>query len=218
MSVHFATPEEISQWNDLIIANPDGGNVFSSVEYAQQKTLGEYTPRYVVADNIAITVLEKKTPPFGKLWYLPKGPNVTDTKTLFSVLALLTPFAKQHGAFVIRIESELEKDTTPLLEKEGLIKATPIIPNPSTITLDISPSLNDLLLSLPQKGRYAIRRAERDGVSVKAIKATEKNCKIMYSLLQETAEGQFGIRSYHYFKTFWQRFSKNNMGQLFLPT
>jgi len=215
MPVRFAVPDEVVRWNDLILRNPDKGNVFSSFEYAQQKKLGEYTPLYVIIDDIAITILEKKTPPLGKMWYLPKGPNVTDTKTLFSVLKQLTPFAKKHGAFVVRIESELEKATTSELEKQGLIHANPIIPNPSTITLNIAAPLDELLISLPQKGRYAIKRAERDGVSVKKVDASEKNCKIMYSLLEETAQGQFGIRNYHYFKTFWQRFEKNNNGQLF---
>jgi lipid II:glycine glycyltransferase (peptidoglycan interpeptide bridge formation enzyme) len=37
----------------------------------------------------------------------------------------------------------------------------------------------------------------------------------MYKLLSETAEGQFGIRSYEYYKTFWQRFESAGLGQLF---
>ncbi len=36
----------------------------------------------------------------------------------------------------------------------------------------------------------------------------------MYDLLSETAKGQFGIRSYEYFKTFWQRFEAAGYGQL----
>lgn len=37
----------------------------------------------------------------------------------------------------------------------------------------------------------------------------------MYKLLSETAEGQFGIRNYNYYKTFWQTFEKTGNGQLF---
>lgn len=215
MSVRFATSEEISNWDSLILSNPDGGNVFSSFEYAEQKESGGYTHRFLFVNELAVTVLEKNTPPLGKLWYLPKGPNVTSSKALFDTLKLLKPFALKRGVFAVRIETELPRSQQPTLSRHGLKKAAPIIPNPSTITLDLTPDLDTILMNLPQKGRHAIRRAERDGVTIERVPATEKNCKIMYALLSETAEGQFGIRSYEYYKTFWQRFEKAGLGQLF---
>ena len=215
MTARYATPEEIDSWDSLILANPDNGNIFSSSEYAEIKKLTHYTTRYIIVDTLAVTVLEKQTPPLGKLWYLPKGPNVTTTKELFDVLKAIRPLAKKAGVFVMRIESELDRACQPTLERHGLKKAAAIIPNPSTITLDISKSLEDVLSSLPQKGRHAIRRAERDGVTITSVKATDKNCEIMYKLLSDTAEGQFGIRSYNYYKSFWQLFEEANLGQLF---
>ena len=218
MSVRFATQDEIARWDELIVANPDGGNIFSSYEYAQQKLLGGYKAHFLIVNKLAVTVLEKSTPPLGKLWYLPKGPNVTSSKALFDTLELLKPFAAKRGVFVVRIETELSRSQRPTLTRRGLKKAAPIIPNPSTITLDISPKLDDLLMSLPQKGRHAIRRAERDGVTIEKVEATDKNCKLMYKLLSETAEGQFGIRSYNYYKTFWQHFEASGNGQLFFAS
>lgn len=218
MTARYATPEEIAHWDNLILANPDGGNVFSSYEYSEVKKLNGYSVRYIISGHLAITVLEKQTPPFGRLWYLPKGPNVISGKQLFDCLKALKPLAKKAGVFVIRIESELSRSCQPTLERHGLKKAAAIIPNPSTITLDISDPLEKVLESLPQKGRHAIRRAERDGVKVTSVKATEANCKKMYKLLSETAEGQFGIRSYNYYKTFWQSFEKADLGQLFFAS
>jgi len=215
MSVRFATSKEIASWDSHILANPDGGNVFSSFPYAEQKETGGYTHRFLFVNDLAVTVLEKSTPPLGKLWYLPKGPNVTNSKALFDTLKLLKPFAKKRGVFVVRIETELPRSQQPTLSRHGLQKAAPIIPNPSTITLDIAPELDDVLMSLPQKGRHAIRRATRDGVTAEQVPATEENCQLMYELLSETAEGQFGIRNYAYYKTFWQRFEKAGYGQLF---
>jgi lipid II:glycine glycyltransferase (peptidoglycan interpeptide bridge formation enzyme) len=180
-----------------------------------QKETGGYTARFIFVGDLAITVLEKNIPLLGKLWYLPKGPGVVCSKELFSVLKALKPFAKKHGVFVIRIESELRREQQPTLRRHGLLPANPIIPNPSTITLDISDNLETVLTNLPQKGRYAIKRAQRDGVTTKLVKTTEANCKKMYSLLTETAEGQFGIRNYKYYRSFWQRFADNGNGQLF---
>ncbi|MGH7218625.1 MAG: lipid II:glycine glycyltransferase FemX [Candidatus Microsaccharimonas sp.] len=215
MTARYATEVEISQWDSLILKNPDGGNVFASLEYSHIKRLQKYTPRYIIAGKIAVTVLEKQTAPLGKLWYLPKGPGVTSAKQLFDTLKALKPLAKKAGVFAVRVESELDRASRATIERHGLKKAAPIIPNPSTITIDISPSLEDILTGLPQKGRHAVRRAERDGVTVEKVAVTEKNAQIMYNLLAETAEGQFGIRSYNYYKTFWKTFEKAEIGQLF---
>ena len=106
MTVRYATPEEITNWDSLITANHDGGNVFSSYEYSEIKKLTNYTPRFIVLDKLAVTVLEKQTAPLGKLWYLPKGPNVTSSKALFDTLAALKPLAKKANVFAIRVETE----------------------------------------------------------------------------------------------------------------
>ena len=215
MTVRFATQTEIDDWDNQILANPDGGNVFSSYEFAMQKETGGYIAQFVMVNDLAITVLEKKAPFLGKLWYLPKGPEVNSTKELWSVLNELGPFAKKYNVFAIRIEPELNRSQQPTLTRHGLIKSKPIIPNPSTITLDLSDNIENILTNLPQKGRHAIKRAERDGVKIEIVKSNEKNCQIMYELLAETAKGQFGIRNYDYFRTFWQRFESAGYGQLF---
>jgi lipid II:glycine glycyltransferase (peptidoglycan interpeptide bridge formation enzyme) len=215
MNARYATADEISHWNELILRNPDAGNVFASYEYSQIKVLTGYTPRYIVVDSLAVTVLEKTTFPLGRFWYLPKGPGVLSPKAVSDVLEALTPLAQQAHVFLIKVESELDAQTAPTLERQGLRKAAPIIPNPSTITLALPESLDALLMSLPQKGRHAIRRAERDGVTVQQVPVTEDNAQKMYALLSETAEGQFGIRSYSYYKSFWETFSTGGLGQLF---
>lgn len=215
MTPRFATSQEIANWNTHIIANPDGGNVFASYEFALQKETGGYKAHFVFIGDLALTILEKRVPGLGKLWYLPKGPEVTCTKELWTVLDALKPFAKKHRVFAIRLEPELRREQQPTLCRHELIKAKPIIPNPSTITLDISAPLETILANLPQKGRYAIKRAERDGVTTKLVKTTDSNCKKMYDLLTVTAEGQFGIRSYDYYRSFWQRFASSGSGQLF---
>lgn len=215
LNARYATPQEIKHWNELILHNPDGGTVFATHEYAEIKRLTRYTPRFIIIGSTAVTVLEKKTPPFGSLWYLPKGPGVTTAKQLIDTLAALKPLARKAHVFAIRIESELDASVAPTLARHGLRRAAPIIPSASTITLDISASEDTLIASLPQKGRHAIRRAQRDGVTVSAVPATNKNCKRMYKLLSETADGQFGIRSFDYYQTYWQTFAEHGLGQLF---
>jgi lipid II:glycine glycyltransferase (peptidoglycan interpeptide bridge formation enzyme) len=217
MIVRYATPDEKQTWNARILSNPDGGNVFQGFELAEQKKLGRWTPRFIVAENVSITVLEKAVFGLGKLWYLPKGPGVTSTRELDDLLPALSEFARAQGVFAVKIESEILKtdETLASLLKLGLKKVRPIQPNVSTVILDISDDLDVVMARLNQKGRHAIKRAERDGVTTKLVDASDENCEIMYHLLADTAAGAFRIRSYAYYKSFWQRYASTGLGQLF---
>lgn len=213
--VRFASQTEIANWNKHLANNPNGGSIFETYEYANIKKLTNYRPVFLFIGELAVTVLEKKASPLGVFWYLPKGPGVTSASDLITALELLRPFAKKQAVFMIRIETELPKEQSSKLQDHGLVLAKPVIPNSSTILLDITKPADDLLLSLPQKGRHAIRRAQKDGVTVQQVPANDQNSKKMYALLTETAQGQFGIRSFNYYKTYWQSFESAGMGQLF---
>ena len=217
MEIRFATDQEIADWNNKILANPDGGNVFQGYEFAEQKRLGGWNPRYVMAGKLAVTVLEKKVVGHGKLWYVPKGPGVASPVALGDMLHELQKFAHDHGVFAVKVEPELLKTESALLafKELGLVPVAPIQPNSSTVLIDLSPSLDTIMANLNQKGRHAIRRAERDGVTVKQVKATEKNCQLFYDLLAETAAGSFVIRPYEYYQKFWQTYADAGLGQLF---
>jgi lipid II:glycine glycyltransferase (peptidoglycan interpeptide bridge formation enzyme) len=217
MTIHFATPQETERWDELLLANPDRGNVFQSLEFTAQKALGGWTARFVMADTLALTVLEKQVTGLGKVWYLPKGPGITSTRQLDDLLPELRDFAASNGVFVVKIEPELSPspETSADLMKLGLVKVTPIQPNFSTVLLDLIGTPDEIMASLNQKGRHAIRRAERDGVTVQAVPSSDDNCRLMYDLLAATAEGSFRIRHYDYYRTFWQRYEAADLGQLF---
>ena len=217
MTVRFAADREITDWDKHILANPDGGNILQSQEMARQKTLSGWTPRYLMADDVAILALEKSVLGLGKLWYIIKGPGVTNTKELGVIVPILKKFAGDNGVFMIKIEPEITKSDETLVDlmNLGLFKVRNIQPNASTVLLDLSNDLEKVMASLHQKGRHAIRRAERDGVVIKKVPATNENCRAMFSLYQITAEGQFGIRPYSYYKKFWQHFERAQMGQMF---
>ncbi|MEP6710649.1 MAG: peptidoglycan bridge formation glycyltransferase FemA/FemB family protein, partial [Candidatus Saccharibacteria bacterium] len=150
--------------------------------------------------------------------WLDAGPGVASLSELKNLIPALHAFAKKQGVFTIKIESELPADTSTdaAIVALGVIKTRPIQPNYSTVLIDVRPSLDDIIKALPQKGRHAIRRAERDGVTVKKVPASKQNCEVMFKLLSDTAKGAgFGIRSYDYYEKFWQRYEKAGLGQLF---
>lgn len=218
MTIRFADKHELTTWNQAILANPDGGNVFQSLEYSNLKKRGDWKPHFLFVGTVALSVLEKNCIGLGKVWYIMKGPGVVSPTQLKSILTPLRAFAKKQGVFTIKIEPEILKlaSTLEAMTKLGLVKTNPIQPNISTVALDISPSLDQILITMPQKGRYAIKRAERDGVTIKRVPATNENCRIMFDLLQKTAiDSQFGIRAPEYYKEYWQTFAQEKQGQLF---
>jgi lipid II:glycine glycyltransferase (peptidoglycan interpeptide bridge formation enzyme) len=214
MATRFATDDEIQHWNDHVNANPDGGNILQGREFIEQKALAGWTPRYVFVDKRAVAFIEKSMPLLGKVWYSPKGPSTTSADDLKMLIGELTPLARSAGVFTVKIEPELDYQTD--LSHLGLIPTTPIQYNYSTVYVDLSPSLDGILAGLNQKGRHAIRRAERDGVSVKAVPASDEHCKTMYDLFTGTAHGAgFAIRPPEYYRSFYRAYESQGRGQLF---
>jgi lipid II:glycine glycyltransferase (peptidoglycan interpeptide bridge formation enzyme) len=217
MTITFADQNHIDNWNQHILANPDGGNLLQGKEFADLKAMSGWKPRFIMAGTVAITALEQAVPGLGKLWYLSKGPGISTIRELDELLPDLKAFARKSGVFAIKIEPELRKSDETLadLMKLGLNRVRPIQPSFSTITLDIADDLETVMERLNQKGRHAIRRAERDGVTTQLVESSDENCRIMYDLLTETAAGSFSIRHFDYYKLFWQRFEAAGFGQLF---
>ena len=192
-------------------------NILQGEIFLQQKAKAGWKIHHLEVAGRAVGVMEKSLPLLGKVWYLPKGPSTTSVDDLDKVLAELIPKARTLGAVTMKIEPELPHDTdmSLLVEKYGLVKTTPIQYNYATVIVDLSPSLDDILMSFNQKGRHAIRRAERDGVVVKKVEPTDENCRLMYELLSQTgAAAGFPVRSYAYYRDFYQSYGVS--GGLFI--
>ena len=212
MNIRYATESEIENWNSIVDQNPSGGNILQGYEFTQLKAASGWIPRYILDDECALGVIEKKIPLLGKVWYCPKGPGIATKAQLANLLPELTEFARKEGVFTIKIEPEL--DHTVDLSDLPLIKTRPIQYNYATVLVDLSPSLDEIMKNLNQKGRHAIRRAERDGVIVKKVEPTDENCQIMYDLFKGTATGAgFVIRSPKYYQDFYRKYGDN--GALF---
>lgn len=215
--VRAATPEEITHWNDLVVANLDGGDVWRAREYAELKRLTHYRPRHLIVDGQAVTVLEKRVPLLGGLWYLPGGPAAHDVDDLIVRVDHLAGYARAHGAFAVKIEPRLpytDRDRDLLLAR-GYHKVAAIAPNETTVIVDITGEPDELQRRFSTRARRWIRRAERDGVQIERVPATDENCLIMYGLLSRTADARFGIRSEAYYRDCWPRYEASGNGQLF---
>lgn len=236
----FATDDERSRWDALIAANPGGGEVWMGEAYLGVKCAeGRYREHRVIVERpgrpaIAVGVLAKRVPLLGEWWHLPAGPDgnaagagaqSVDARVaaVIEVASAVGELARSHGAFLLKIEPRLAPSSRAAFHAAGFVDTVRIIPNPSTVLVDVrtdaaagSPeAAAELRARIGKKARNSISRAERDGIFVRRVDASAEHCAAFFELLNETAEGRFVLRSERYYREFWQRFERSGDGQLF---
>jgi len=219
MTIRFASQQEKNNWNKLVIANPDGGNIAQSIELANIKAKTGWKIRLIVTDLCAVTIHERFILGLGKIWYIPKGPGLNTVSEIKLLIETLKEFAHKNGVFIIKIEPELIKNDKNMtdLSNLGLMLSRPIQANSSTVILNLSKDIDEIMTDLPQKSRYAINRAKRDGIITKLVEPNDNNLQIMANLISQTmANKSITIRSADYYKNFWKTFTDSDLGALFL--
>lgn len=214
-----ATDDEIATWDSLVAKNPDGGTLLQTTGFAVAKAGEGWKVRHLIhTSGLAILVLVRRAPWFGELWYIPTGPGVATVDDLIAVASDIKDLASRSGAFLVKIESEL--DATPevrrQLQSAGLVKTHNVQMAASTAILDLTPDIETILAKMPQKGRYAIRRAPRDGVITEKVPLTDASMRTMYRLLHDTGDAAgFRVRSYEYYRSFWSEYATRGQGSMY---
>lgn len=223
-TARFATEEERQNWDSLVTANPNGGNLLQSAAFADVKSQHGWKPLFLVFESADYStynlVLEKKVPLLGSLWYLIKGPDVAAPEDVPGVLSAFRAFIRESKlpVFAVKIEPDIvdSPEVRSLFERAGLVKAFNLQPNDHTAILDTTPESNQLLRNLHSRGRNAVRRAEREGVTVQRMEPTEENLRVMYRLMAHIEDrSDARLRSFEYYRRFWTNFISRGQGRLY---
>ncbi|MGA7989734.1 MAG: peptidoglycan bridge formation glycyltransferase FemA/FemB family protein [Candidatus Dormiibacterota bacterium] len=218
-----ATPGEIARWDEMVAANPDGGQILQSRAWGEFKRAHRWMPRYLVTDDqpsIAVLVLRHTVPGLGELGYVPKGPGVANIAQLGPVIDGLRERAGR--AFAMKVEPEIEQseDAVTALRMLGLEKSRHDVQiSRATIIVDLGPDDDALLASFKPKCRYNIRLAQRHGVTVEPVAVDATSIDTMYSLMASTRDrAGFTLRSKEYFSGYWRLHAAAGRGQLFFAS
>ncbi|WP_287930785.1 peptidoglycan bridge formation glycyltransferase FemA/FemB family protein [Arthrobacter sp.] len=224
-TARFATAAEVDQWDTLVTANPNGGNLLQSASFAAVKKNYGWTPQYLAFEGADYTsynlALEKKFPGLGRLWYLIKGPDAADVEHIPAMMAALRVFTRRArlNVFAAKIEPDVvaSERARAVLSGAGYVKAPDLQPNDNTALLDISPEPNQLLRNLHSRGRNAVRRAQREGVEVVRPESTEATMRSLYDLMVGTFEAKNAgaAREFGYFRQFWSEFTSRGQGRFY---
>jgi lipid II:glycine glycyltransferase (peptidoglycan interpeptide bridge formation enzyme) len=228
------------QWNALIAQLPNA-HLLQTREWAEAKKPFGWEAHYKTWQGsggklvAAAQILQRsiRIPGTSRslcMLYVPKGPILRDwsDKDLRArVLADLISFARESGAFFIKIDPDvnigvgLQGADTSNEDSIGVsfineLKASmwrfsnEQVQMRNTMLIDLSKSEDELLAAMKQKTRYNLRLAERKGVSVR--KGNEADFPLLYQMYAETSvRDGFVIRSEAYYREVWKRFYQSGM-------
>ena len=142
--------------------------------------------------------------------YVPRGPLFSGDPAVDTVLLqALRRIARRQRAAFLRLEPNvLESDgAAPRLHSDlqvaGFRVAEPLQPRTS-IHLDLAPEPERLFAAFSKGHRADVRRAERNGISVR-VGAADADLDSFYTIMQATAaRAGFGIHAREYYRRAWQ--------------
>jgi lipid II:glycine glycyltransferase (peptidoglycan interpeptide bridge formation enzyme) len=144
--------------------------------------------------------------------YVPRGPLLGDSPAANALLlAGLDRLARRHRAVFLRLEPNLlegdarasELHSTLMIEK--FRTADPLQPRTS-LHLDLAPAPEQLLAAMSKGHRADIRRAAREGVTVRAGWSAA-DLDAFYTIMEQTgARAAFAIHSRDYYRAAWDLF------------
>jgi len=137
--------------------------------------------------------------------YVPRGPLLSGDDAIDTMLlALLEHVSRRRRAVFLRLEPEMLEQEAGAdryhswLLCKGFRTAAPIQPR-SSIHLDVARTEKELFASFRKGHRADIRRAERQGVSVRV--GTSSDIAAFYAMMQSTGKrANFGIHTQEYYR------------------
>jgi lipid II:glycine glycyltransferase (peptidoglycan interpeptide bridge formation enzyme) len=204
--------------------SPQGWQIFlnqhPNAHLLQTRAWGELKSEFgwqverLVAGESGAQVLFRSLPLGLSLAYLPRGPVGEDWDSLWPELDRL---CKQRRAVFLKVEPDLERGESASLEADTpspgfRLSPHPIQP-PRTLTVDLRPDEEDILLEMKSKTRYNIRLAGRKDVVVEPSDEIDT----FYEMLTTTGErADFGVHSRAYYRRAYELFAPPNACRLLI--
>ena len=173
-------------------------------------------------DVVAAASVQRRGPdaPLPGVSYCPKGPALDygDTALFGEVLRLLAEDTRQQRSVFLSVEPEVEvttPDAVATIRAAGYVPSANQLQANSTFLVDVAAPDDELLARMSSTWRRYIRKAPRDGVTVRA--GGEADLARFYELYRETGErDEFVVRPKHYIETLWRHLAPAGLVGLFL--
>ncbi len=204
---------QATEWDALILKQ--GGHLLQSWAWGELKGQFGWQPvRLAVTDGHQSAAAQLLIRPLYGLSvaYVPRGPVFSGDETLDNaLLRALQRFARRRRAAFLRLEPNVLEGAATAnvlhswLQVRSFRPAEPLQPRAS-IHLDLAPEPDALFAAFSKGHRSDVRRAERNGVTVR-VGISAADLDTFYAIMQETAARQeFAIHGRDYYATAQQLF------------
>jgi lipid II:glycine glycyltransferase (peptidoglycan interpeptide bridge formation enzyme) len=201
-----------SEWDELV--QKLGGQPFQSWAWGELKSNFGWQPhRVAAADGSSAAQLLIRPYRGLAVAHVPRGPLAASRTTIDEALVdELVGLARSHRAAFLRLEPDVLEDDTaaePLdidLRHLGFRTAQRTLQPRSSIRLDLQAMETELWAGLSKGHRADIRRAERDGVTVRAGDREEDVDRLHEMLVATSERKAFGFHSAAYYRMLWRVF------------
>lgn len=221
LKARFATDHEIEHWDSLVAANPAGGDFRLSESIAAAKRTLGVRPRHLIFEHdgrpvsVAL-VLERRIPLTGRQWYIPRGPAVTSVSDFAEHLDALRRFLRQARPGVFHVlmdppvefseEAEAEIAASTSLTAPDIARRPGVHANNRTVIVPIDKDDDALLMAFHKKTRNMVRRAMKDAVEIKQLRANEETFDDLHRLMAMAGGGKsdLELRPRAYVEALWR--------------
>ena len=213
-----AIETDAAAWQALLERLPSG-DVLHDWEWSAVAELdGTPARRFVLEDGgelVAICSAQVRRIAVGRsFWYVPRGPvldydHPQAQQRLQRVIDGLRSAAKVDRAIAVRIEPRVERDSpaAALFDRIGLKRVDATLQTPDTRLVELLPDDEALLATFDKDTRYAIRRAEREGVTTSVIDDPNDDQALadLHSLVTETLDrANYRLPSLERYRAIWR--------------
>ena len=201
-----------TDWDNLV--GRLGGQPFQAWAWGELKAHFGWQPhRLSAADGLSAAQLLIRPYRGLSVAYVPRGPVATaDGSVDAGLLEEIIRVARSRRAAFVRLEPALALDDPKAATLDGVLRAAGFrtaektIQPRSTIVLGLAPPLADLLGGLSKGHRADLKRAERDGVTVRLSKVPAETKTLHDMLGASSSRKSFGYHSAAYYRVLLEAF------------
>lgn len=198
-------------WDRFLVRTEGGHHVQTSLWAQVKASLGWDVLRLTVTRQGEIVagaqILVRKLPLIGAIGYVPRGPllAINDPLLIELVLKMLKRLAKSYRILYLVVQPPVENEVIEALPRLGFQPTTRNVAPTATVVIDLSQDKEEIRAQLRKKTRYGIRRARREGITIR--EGTEEDLDTLYDIMLVAAERRkYEAYPRSYFAEMWRLF------------
>lgn len=232
LTARYATDAERDQWDELVFANPAGGDFLQSLTVAEAKIPHGMTPRFVVfergSERVSVALFhERSIPGLGKLWWGSRAPAVTTVPELEEHVDALRRFIRSdvRGVFTVTFEPpvlsnedvEAQLSASVSLTAPDIHRREGMQANLNTVQVPLLEDDEELIGQFNRTTKKMIRRGQRAGFEVVEYPATQETFDRMHEMMRMVGgggkDGALLLRPKSYMEALWTGFTSKGQGR-----